>query len=951
MATRDADSTREPGDDTGTREPDTPRTDPLGEPFLHTRFAPPARPATFLHRPRLTQRLDRALDTPLTMVNGPAGAGKTLLVADWAARLGQPVAWYTGEAAGQGAGMFWASVLHALRTAGVEPPPGVGRPADAGRVDHGLLARLADGLSGRDRPAVLVLDDFDRQTARQVADQLEFVLHHSGPGLRLVLVTRTEPLLPLHRYRAADAMTEIRDADLALTPEEAAGLLALHGLHLPDDAVRGLVARTRGWAAGVRLCAMAAGESADPVAYLREFEAGRSTVADFLLAEVLTRQPARTQELLLRVSVLDRFRPELAEALTGRAGLEPALAALHRENAFVEDLGHSWYRLHPLFGEILRAHLRARHPGLEPELHRRAAHWLGAADAVPEALVHGAAARDWHFTAAALVSDLALGQFFTAPRAGELAALFAPLGPDTRGPAPDLVRAARDLAGPDPARGLAQLRRARAGVGPGGPAGVGAGAAAVGPASAGTAPAVDSAAPAVPRLTPTPAPPALSSPLSGTAPELLLGHALLEAVAARRAGAVGRAEAAVTAARELRCEVPARLLDKHPELSALLLAQVGAARTWAGRFTDARAAFAEATARPGGVATALPRQDCLGQLALIEHLEGRPAKAERTATAALAEAERYGLDRPGSGTLARLVLAAVAVDRADLTRARTLLDGTPVPAAPDPSATACRALVTARLLLARGDHRAAAEAVGTAVAADTPSPWAEVHWALVASAAHLADGRPDSAVKVLDDVPYAAGPAHAAEAARALLAAGDTVRALALAGEPDTGSRAAPGVRIAVALVRAGAALEAGDTATACGLLARALPEARREGLRRPFLEAGPGVRRLLGRPPLHALATGWLLPSAGPPPPARVGGRPPVGGRPEGGPPVVEELSGREREVLLGLAQLLSAEEIAAELYVSVNTVKTHLKSVYRKLGVNRRGDAVRRGREQGLL
>lgn len=223
--------------------------DPLGDPFLRTRFALPSRPDTFLRRKRLLDHLDQALRTPLTLVNGAAGAGKTLLAADWAAGLSQPVAWLTGEAGDRRPGVFWAYVVESLRACGA-PASGVAwAPADADGVDRRLLTALAAELNARERPVVLVLDEYDRMTAPEVAEQLEFVLHHAGQGLRLVLVTRTEPLLPLHRYRAAGELTEIRGAELAFTPAEAVTLLELHGLVLPLDAVRALVERTRGWAA------------------------------------------------------------------------------------------------------------------------------------------------------------------------------------------------------------------------------------------------------------------------------------------------------------------------------------------------------------------------------------------------------------------------------------------------------------------------------------------------------------------------------------------------------------------------------------------------------------------------------------------------------------------------------------------------------------------------------
>lgn len=323
-----------------------------------------------------------------------------------------------------------------------------------------LLASLAAELNALDSPVVLVLDEYDRMTNPEIAEQLEFVLHHAGQGLRLVLVTRTEPLLPLHRYRASGELTEVRGSELSFTTEEAGALLRLHGLQLPEYAASALVDRTRGWAAGLRLSALAARESTDPERYLKEFEADHSTVADFLLAEVLKGRTQEEQDLLLRVSVLDRFCPDLADALTQRTDAGLLLAGLHRENAFIERLEHSWYRLHPLFREILRAHLRERLPGVEPELHLRAARWLRRSGFLPETLAHGAAGGDFDLAAGALVDDLALGQLFTGLRSDALAQLFAGMGPEARSPASDLVRTAQALARRDVAQGLNRLRQA-----------------------------------------------------------------------------------------------------------------------------------------------------------------------------------------------------------------------------------------------------------------------------------------------------------------------------------------------------------------------------------------------------------------------------------------------------------------------------------------------------------
>ncbi|MDQ0989524.1 LuxR family maltose regulon positive regulatory protein [Streptomyces sp. V3I7] len=910
-------------------EPPVPRADPTGDPFLRTRFALPLRPATFLRRERLAAHLDEALRTPLTLVNGAAGAGKTLLVADWAASVGRPVAWLTTDAAGQRRGVFWAYVLQALRVCDAPVSGEIGFPADPERVDHGLLARLAAELSGRERPALVVLDAYDHVTDPEIAEQLEFVLHHAGQGLRLIIVTRTEPLLPLHRYRAAGDLTEIRGAELAFTPDEAAQLFEAHGLRLPAPAVSALVERTGGWAAGLRLCALAALGQPDPETYLKEFEAGRSAVADYLLAEVLKRRPVETQDLLLRVSVLERFRPDLADRLTGRTDAEPLLAELHRENAFVEDLGHSWYRVHPLFGEILRAHLRVRAPGLEPELHARAARWLRASGHLPETLAHGAAAGDWEFTARALVDDLALGRFLTGLHSHDLAELFAGMGPEPVSPATDLVRAARDLARGDLDRGTGWLRRAADALDHRGRSDAG-----LGPDAGSTDPDGDAA--------------------YGLA-AAQVGRALLESFAARLTGAPDLAERAAATAEEWRRDVRADLVGKHPEVDALLLTHLGGTRLWAGRLDHARAALSTVAERPDGAATALPAAAALCHLALIDYAEGWIGRAERRALEAANGAERFGLPGwPGSG-IGRLVLAAVAVERDELDRAEALLDDerdaredADAREDQDPLTAATRALVTARLLLARGHLRAAAQAAQPAASADPLSPWAQGQAASIAAAVHLAEGRPEAAAEVLGQAPdRQRQPACVLQEARVRLAQRDPGAALDLLDTlrgPHSQGRTGPALTVRATLVRAEAAAQAGDLVTARGLLARALSRARRDSLRRPFHEAGPWTRRLLdSAPPWQPAASRRTAPVPVVRPTGPEDAAPP--------PALVEELSRRERDVLERLARVMSTEEIAADLHVSVNTVKTHLKSVYRKLAVNRRGEAVRRARESGLL
>ncbi|MEV0976386.1 LuxR C-terminal-related transcriptional regulator [Streptomyces sp. NPDC049915] len=872
------------------RHPAGQDVDPLGDPFLRSRFALPARPVTFLRRERLVVRLRHASSTPLVMVNGAAGAGKTLLVADWAADLEQPVAWLTVDETVRRPGMFWAHLIRALHSAGVPMPADIGFPTDARQVDRTLLNRLTAQLSGNSTGVTMVIDEYDK-TVPEVSEQLAFVLHHAGPGLRLVLVTRTEPLLPLHRYRASGELAEIRDAELAFTPEEAAELLDLHGLRVSLAVADALVDRTRGWAAGLRLCALAARQSADPERYLKEFEAGHSTVADFLLVEVLQRQPPPTQDLLLRVSVLERFCADLADELTGRRDAAPILAGLHRVNAFVDDLGHSWYRLHPLFREILRVHLRERCPGLEPELHRRAAHWLRGSGTLPEMVSHGAAAGDWEFTARALIDDLAIGQLFTGLCSDDLTRLLADMDPVPATAESDLVQAACDLSRHDVDRGLAHLHHAKEHF-----------------------------------AAEAPGPPAAK-----------LSCALLEALAARLSGSPYQAEQAAQAAGELQREVPVQLLEQHPEVPALLLTHVGSTRLWAGRLEEARAALTVVSGDRGGASTALPRQESLVHLALIDYLNGWPDRAQHHVSAAIAESERFSLPERADSGLGGLVMAAVAVERDELDQAQTLLDQTPDYEAPDPVTAAGRSLVTARLLLARGRERAAMAASAEDVPADVACPWAEGYAALAASAAHLAEGRPDAAAEVLRDL-GTDQPACAVGVARAHLAAGDRSSALSVLNAMPGAQHIGPALRVRATLLRAQAAHADGDDTATRRLLTEALLTGRRDRLRRPFREAGEWMAPFLEQMPLRELATGWLT-----------SGDAVAGAEPA--PVLVERLSERERDVLALLAQMMSTEEIAADLFVSVNTVKTHVKSLYRKLAVSRRIDAVRRARGLGLL
>ncbi|MFF2044206.1 LuxR C-terminal-related transcriptional regulator [Kitasatospora sp. NPDC058170] len=450
-------------------------------PILSARFAVPAVPGILVRRPALLERLSAGVRTPLTLVSGPAGAGKSVLAADWTGRYRGPgrVAWLRVEP-GEPPQVFWAHVLEALRRQGVRLSGGwgagaagelAGDPARAfvgdlagdlaGQGGRAVLGRLAEGLARAPAPVVLVLDQFDAQVPPGIADGLAFVLRNAAPGLHLVLTGRSEPLLPLHRYRAAGEIAEIRNADLRFSREDTRTLLRNHGLAADEEDVRLLADRTEGWAAGLRLCALAMQRTADPGAFVRDFAADRSTIADYLLTEVLQAYPRATRTLLLRVSITDRIHPGLADALTGGQDGAWTLAALDRSNAFVEAVdGTSWYRVHPLFAEVLRAQLRHRHPGLEPRLRRRAARWFAGHGQPVEAVAQAAAAGDWPSAARQLVADPGVGRLLTGPDADRLRGLLSAMPPGLAGAEPALVEAALRLAEHDREGCAAALRRA-----------------------------------------------------------------------------------------------------------------------------------------------------------------------------------------------------------------------------------------------------------------------------------------------------------------------------------------------------------------------------------------------------------------------------------------------------------------------------------------------------------
>jgi LuxR family maltose regulon positive regulatory protein len=408
---------------------------PAGAPL---RVAPPGRDvllATKLHvprprpgfvpRPRLAGALDEGLARGLALVCAPAGAGKTALLADWAQHSRRPVAWLSLDRGDNDPARFWRHVVAALDRA---------RPGTADRVApllgppappsfEGLVATMVNELTTKPDEAVLVLDDYHLIDAPPIHSALAFLLDHLPPQLHLVMTTRADPPLPLTRLRARGQLTELRAADLRFTPDETAAFLTeLMGLPLSADDVAVLEARTEGWIAGLQLAALAAREHAHPAQYIQAFTGDHRFIIDYLVDEVLERQPAHIKSFLLHTAILDRLCGPLCDAVMGvgswelgdreesaRPNPQPVtpnspdaysqriLEQLEHANLFLTALDDArrWYRYHPLFAEVLRSRLNGGASATEiAALHQRASAWLEQHGLLDDAIRQSLAAQD-----------------------------------------------------------------------------------------------------------------------------------------------------------------------------------------------------------------------------------------------------------------------------------------------------------------------------------------------------------------------------------------------------------------------------------------------------------------------------------------------------------------------------------------------------------------------------
>ena len=350
------------------------------------------------------KRLDGGLAAGhrLTLVSAPAGSGKTTLVSDWVAGCGRPAAWLSLDEGDSEPSRFLAYLIAALQT--VVPSIGDGLLAVLGSPQppppEATLTALLNELAAIPGDLVLVLDDYHVLDARPVDDALAFLVEHLPPRLHLVIATREDPALPLARLRARGQLTELRAADLRFTPHEAAAFLnEVMKLDLAADDIAALETRTEGWIAGLQLAAISLQGREGAAGFIASFAGSHHFVLDYLIEEVLGRQPEPVQAFLLRTSILDRLCGPLCDAVLLDASVpgQETLEYLERANLFIVPLDSErrWYRYHHLFGDLLRQRLGQNiTPGNAAELHIRASQWCEDHQLEMEAFRHAAAAND-----------------------------------------------------------------------------------------------------------------------------------------------------------------------------------------------------------------------------------------------------------------------------------------------------------------------------------------------------------------------------------------------------------------------------------------------------------------------------------------------------------------------------------------------------------------------------
>ena len=884
--------------------------DLISDPILASKVTAPGAPDWALQRPRITKQIAQGTHwCPLTVVTGPLGAGKTMALALWAATEPGPIAWVTLDKYDNRPGVFWAYFVAALRRSGVALPKALSAATRGRAAEHRFLLRLASALAAQDPPVTLVVDDFHLLTEPRVLSGLDFLLRNAGGGMRLAVGSQAAPLLPLHRYRLAGELAEIRADDLAFTVAEAGQLLSRHGCQLSADSLETLMRHTEGWAAGFRLAAISLAAHRDPDRFVTELVTEDSALTGYLETEVLDSQARDAREVLLKLSILEQVNAEIATELTGNEPAGQIITALAHANAFVQPVGGGWYRFHTLFAGVLRRKLRFESPDRVLALHRRAAKWYERNGRLTDAVRHAARAGDWPLAARMVIDGLAIDEIIEPrggrPMADEFAAM--PVGETWAEPHPYLVSAALALSASQPESAAAAL---------------------------------DAAERTFERLS------------RGQQDAPRLAAALIRLAASRRDGDLAAVAEAGARAEALVSRIPGDGLTRHPRVRARVLAARGAAELWSGRFDEAARVLETGVAAAATPGEDRERIDCRSHLALTEAVRGRLGRAAELACEAIAASR--GVGRPpqeqGPRPAALAALAWVHLERHELREERSALRrlDTALGRRPDRLVAAVACLVAAWDSLAEEHAEAAAQFVARARSGRSVSAWLEQRLNLAESQALAAAGDIGAALAAAKRAGCDSSPEAAVTLARAWAAAGDGDNARAALAPVLAARDGVPGrVRLQACLVAAQVSYHDGDRARGRRSLGHALRLAEREQVRLPFAVERGWIAPALQRDPEWAGAHHNLVALVMPY--ARFPGRPDEPD--EALIPGSEPLTERELQVLRHVSSMLTTAEIAGELYISSNTVKSHIKHICHKLAVTHRGEAVRRARQLQLI